>query len=697
MRARLGLASILVFALPAFAKTNIRLSTSREIRFTYNSPSWNTDPEKIDTAFLIFKDDISNRMAQIQLEETEPDSSVFVGHFSITWADSNNNISPEVYIPTPELRKKDQKLLFQIIQSGKLARKPLIVKKDEGTSGKIIVIFDTREQAEAAWKDYQKELKANQQKLIKPVPSEQSLAAAEMAKYKKQMEELAAQAAARETTRERLEREERERLKAAQEKFSHLPSEEQEARKAAAQKSWDSGMIAYRAGNFVQAENKFREAIDKNPMETASYYNYGVAEYRNEKMDNAMVSMRIAPDDAKTALEKKYYMGLIHLKLKELEPASKLFDEVGAAGDPVLSPSALYYKGVLLYSDGKFEEAKKPFETVIDTSKDPKLDQQAEDYLDKIANAIAWQKMADQKWTLNATVGLMYDSNVLLSPDNQGSQGAVKNKGDVRLLSVGTIGYRPVFNQKHEFATNLTLNMTNSSNPDVSTADPWIYNLEAPYSYKGILWGKGYKFTARPGFEMLYMALVANQPKRDILNSPYLAFDNTFVMHDSWYSTYTFQFRRDNSLLNVGDPGYAITNDNSTANQYYLKTSQMFLLNNSKQEALIATSGFMHNDAQGVSKTYDRIEIGATYVRPIGSYSWNAGLSFYYLNFGAADSANHRTDENYSISSGVSRPVNDWFTWGVTGAYTDNASTQTSTYQYQKFIVMTTATFVTGW
>jgi len=681
----------------AHAKTKIRLSNSREIRFSYTSPSWNSDPKTIDSAFLIFKDDLTNRMAQIQLEETEPDSSVFVGQFSITWTDSSNNISPEIYIPTPELRKKDQKAVFEIIQNGKLARKPLIVKKDEATGGKLIMIFDTREQAQVAWNDYQKELKANQQKLIKPVPSEQNLAAAEMAKYKKQMEELAAQAASRETTRERLEREEREKLKAAQEKFAKLSSEEQEARKAAGDKSWNEGMTAYRAGNFTQAEKKFREAIDKNPMQTSAYYNYGVAQYRNEKMDNAMVSMRIAPDDDKTALEKKYYMGLIHLKLKELEPAGNLFDEVGAANDPVLSPSALYYKGVLLYSDGKYEEAKKPFEIVIDTSKDPKLDQQAEDYLDKIANAIAWQKMADQKWTLNATVGLMYDSNVLLSPDNQGSQGSVKNKGDVRLLTLGTLGYRPVFTQKHEFATNLTVNMTNSSNPDVSTADPWIYNLEAPYSYKGILWGKGYKFTVRPGFEMLYMALAANQSKRDILNSPYVAFDNTFVMHDSWFATYTFQFRRDNSGLNLGDPGYNIPNDNATANQYYLKTSQMFLLNNSKQEALIANAGILHNDADGVNKTYDRFEIGTTYVRPIGAYSWNAGINFYYLNFGAADSANHRTDENYSLSTGVSRPMNDWFTWGVSGSYTDNASTQTSTYQYQKFLVMTTATFNTGW
>ena len=122
----------------------------------------------------------------------------------------------------------------------------------------------------------------------------------------------------------------------------------------------------------------------------------------------------------------------------------------------------------------------------------------------------------------------------------------------------------------------------------------------------------------------------------------------------------------------------------------------MFLLNGSKQEALIANAGFMRNSAQGKNKTYDRLEFGATYARPIGSYAWSASLNYYFLNFPEADENNHRTDQNYALATAISKPVNDWFTWGVNAGYTDNASTQTSTYQYQKLIIMTTATFNTG-
>jgi tetratricopeptide (TPR) repeat protein len=679
-------------AWPAQAKTKIRLDSSRQVRLTYSSASWNTSPEKIDSAFLIFRDAITNRMVQIQLEETEPDSGFFTGEFFITWADAAN-ISPEIYIPSQDLRTKSQKTIFQVISSGKLARKPVIVKRGENDE-KVIAVFDTREEAESAWKVYQKELKTAQSKLIKPVPGE-SAHTAEMEKHKKQLQELADQAKSHESDRERMEREEREKLTEAQAKFAKLSADEQQKRKDEAKKIYDEGMTSYRAGDFQTAEKKFHEAIHIDPTATAYYFEYGVSQYRLEKMNDAMVDFRIATEDPRSALEKKYYMGLIYLRLQELDNAAKAFDEVGAAKDPVLSPSALYYKGVLFFTNAQYEQAKHPFEEVIDTSQDPKLDQQAEEYLDKIANAIAYQRIAEQKWNLTGTVGLMYDSNVLLSPDNQVAQGIVQNKGDVRLLTAAALEYRPYFSEVHEFATRFNMNMMNSSNPNVSTADAWDYSLEAPYTYKSTLFGKGYRLTVRPGYEMLYMALSTDQAKKDILNSTYVAFDNTFVMHENWYATYTFHFRHDESLLNLGDPGYTTSDDNATSNQYYLRTSQMFLLNQSKQEAIVPSGGILHNVAVGKNKSYDRFEVGTSYMRPIGAYAFNIGLNYYYLTYPSADPG--REDNYFSLSSGVSKPITEWFTWGVTASYTSNSSTQTDTYQYQKWLVMTTATFNAGW
>lgn len=696
MRAQLRILAVslsVCFVLPfaASAKTEhtkIQLDSSKQIKITYTSPSWNLDSEKIDTAFLILRDANTGQIAQIQLEETAPDSGQFVGTFGITFG-STNNLSPEIYIPSQDDRTKNQQEILKLVNSGKLQRKPVIIKTEDNGQ-KVIDVFDSHDEAAADWKAYQEELKVNKRKLIKPAPGDQNMAAAQQAEYKKKMMDLEKQAAAHESERVRLERVEREKLAVMQKNFQKLSAKEQAAHLAKSKRLFDEGMKDYQAGQFPASEQKFHEAIEADPMQTQYYFNYGVAVYRQERDNEAMVAMRIAPDDQKTIWEKKYYMGLIHLRLKELKEAGQLFDEVGASKDPVLGPSALFYKGVLLYSDGKFEASKKPFEDVLDTSKDPDLDKQAEDYLERANQALMFQKMQEKKWNVTGIVGMFYDSNVLLAPDNQAAQGSVLKTGDMRLLTVGTLEYRPIFDQHNEWSVKGTANLTNSSQADVSAADPWIYTFEAPYVYKGVLWSKGYKLTVRPGYEITYMALTAGSPKGVVFDSPYIAFDNTFVIHPNWFSTYTFQYRHDESMIPYSTPGDSSTD--YTANQYYLKTTQMFLLDNSKQQSLSANGGFMRNEAIGNQKTYDRYEIGATYSRPVyTNWVWNAGLSYYYLNYADAG----RTDNNLTFSSGVAKPINDWFIWGLTAMYSTNNSTIPDQYEYQKYIIMTTATFNT--
>ena len=579
--------TLFVFSFNAFAKPKIHLGTDREIFLNYTSPSWNTDSEKVDSAYLFFRDANTGRVVQIQLEETEPDSGRFVGQFSITWADASH-ISPEVYIPPQETRSKGQGPALQQIAAGKVPRKPIIVKKNEQQQT-IIEIFDKREDAEVAWKNYQEELKADKRKLIKPVPGEKDMEAAKLADREKLMKQLAVDATRREEERQRMAASESEKLKTAQTKFEKLPAAEREARQKKAKEAYDQGMVAYGAADYPKSEKKFREAIDLDPSHPAYFFNYGVVQYRQERADEALVSLSLAPDDPKTVNEKKYYMGLIHLKMKEYKEALPVLNDVAASKDPVLGPSAMFYKGVLLFSDEKYEDSKKSFEDVIDMSQDPKLDQMAEDYLEKVSGALAFKRMAELKWNLSGMVGMMYDSNVLLTTDFAQSQGSATKKGDVRLMTAATLEYRPLFTANHEWSVKGTGNLTNSSNAALSTADPWVYTFEAPYSYKGTLWGKGYKFTARPGYEMLYMALTASSPKRDLMNSYYVALDNTLVMHQNWFSTYTFQFRRDTTQLHLGDSGFDTDADNQTANQYSLRSSQIFLLDKSKQEALVAS------------------------------------------------------------------------------------------------------------
>ncbi len=112
-------------SLPALAQEK-PIQAGGQMSITYGSPSWNSDSAKIDSAYLVIRDRNSGRLIQINLEETEPDSSKFNGYFSLS-----DTITPEVYIPPSNIRgEKSLKKLYQLIKDGKIPRKPLIWKKE---------------------------------------------------------------------------------------------------------------------------------------------------------------------------------------------------------------------------------------------------------------------------------------------------------------------------------------------------------------------------------------------------------------------------------------------------------------------------------------------------------------------------------------------------------------------------------------
>ncbi|NJL26055.1 MAG: hypothetical protein HC902_13400 [Calothrix sp. SM1_5_4] len=363
--------------------------------------------------------------------------------------------------------------------------------------------------------------------------------------------------------------------------------------------------------------------------------------------------MKLAKVEGKTDLEKQYYMGLAHYRLSEIEQAQTQFQAVAEAKDPTLSPSALFYVGVIQFSQEKYEDAKKAFEGVIDTSQDPKLDDQAEQYLDRIASAIQFQKLRENKWTLTGTLGLMYDSNVLLSPDNQSDQGEDTGIADFRLLTIADAEYRPIYNENHELSAKANASLTNSAKEEAAHADPFLYTFSLPYSYKGVVWKKGYKFTAKPAYEMLYMA-PTEATKHLTFTSYYLSLDNTFVMSNQWFSTYSFEYRLDDSR----ETSSTGPND-ADSTRYALRASQMLFLDKSKKEAMLGNFGYVLNAAKGDNKNYGRIELGATYVRPVRwNASWNLGLSLYQLTYPNAEE--NSTDFNTTLSTGITKPIREW-------------------------------------
>jgi tetratricopeptide (TPR) repeat protein len=688
VRAHLLTSLVLISAI-AFAQNQPVFEANRQMSISYGSPSWNTNPAKIDSAFLIVRDKDSGKLVRIQLEETEPDSSQFVGHFSLSLGDK---FTPEIFVPPSELRREtDYHKIHESIASGKLERKPVIWKKNSKGQATLDV-YDTNQQAESAMKAYQDQQKIEQDQkkkgLIKPIPSKQTMEAAAQAEHRALLEKLAAEAAKRESDRVRLEQIEKAKAEERERQAKALTESEKAKRRAQAAKLNEEAMALFNKGEFVAAEKLFKQAVDLDPENKTYQFKYGVALYRNEKFNEALVALKIAKVEQASENERKYFQGLCYYRLKELDNAVSDLSEVANSKDPQMAPSALFYVGIVQYAQEKYEPAKTSFEKVIDTSSDPRMDQQAEEYIDRISAALMYAKMREQKWNVMGMVGLTYDSNVLLSPDNAADQGAATNISDARVLTMAEVDYRPVFSEHHEWSANLNASLTNSSKSTAAAADPWLYNLSLPYSYKGMLLGKGYRLTAKPGYELLYMEDGATT-KVNILKSYLATFDNTFVMNPTWFATYTVEYRHDDSvsLSSVGP-------DDADAGKYSLRTVQMAFLDKSKKEALMGNLGYTVNAAKGDNKKYNRIDLGATYVKPISwGASWSTGLNAYSAKYPSTSPS--RTDFNVTLTTGITKPIKEWVTWGLIGSYSKNNSTISSD-AYSKYTVLTTATFNTG-
>jgi tetratricopeptide (TPR) repeat protein len=668
----------------AHAEGKKLIQSGQQITITYGSVSWNTNSLEVDTASLVIRDKASGKIAIIQLEETEPDSSQFRGKFSLTFTDGAG-AAPEVFVPPSELRKgTDTKKLYALVQSGQLTRKPVISRKTD--KGPMLDVYDTREQADIAMKAYQDEMALQKQKLVKAVPTDQEMDTVKLAA----MNSLAMDASKRESERIRMVQIEHQRMLEKMRTFATLSDKQKDTNRTNARILADQAMKNYLSGEFKLAEDGFGKAINLDPNTNEYIYKYGLSLYRTEKYNEALVELAVAKDEPATALEKKYFTALIHLRLKEYNQALVPLEQVAATKDAGLAPSAMYYKGVVQFELERYEDSKKSFEDVIDISNDPTLDQTAENYLDRIAAAIAMREFRKKKFTLTATGGLMYDTNVKLSQDADALSGFGTKQSDFKLMLAGDLEYRAVYTDVHEWSVDGAVNLSQASKTELQYTDPWIYSISAPYNNKGVLFNKGYKFTAKPGYDILNMGEGAGDTsKKNIQNSQYINVDNTFVMRPDWFSIYSLEYRMDDTKL-----ASAIGASDSDANKISLKTAQLFFLDAARKEAIIGTAGYVMNNAKGDDKKYNRIELGALYMRPVlQDSSLAAGLNYYTADYNKA--AIDRTDTNLSISSSLTRAWSETVTMALTGVYSVNSS-NLSANEYNKFMVMTTATFKTN-
>jgi tetratricopeptide (TPR) repeat protein len=669
-------------------KESVSPKSLSDMTINFGSASWNTKSTQVDSAYVFLRDSISGRLAKIVLDETEPDSSIFKGKFSVRWEDLQS-VKPEIFVPK-YLKLSGQVNVSQfdkMIKSQEVVRKPFLYKKDDN-SKQVLEVYDTREQAEAAIKNYKEQL--DTEKKSKAVTTDAVLDKAQEAfarEAKRQAELLALQteAANRESDRIRKEQLEKQKQEARRKELEQQSAEEKRKRKAQALSLADQAIKLYQEGNFLKAEALFKKATEIDPENNAYYFKYGVTLYRLEKFDDAIVKLKIAKVSGTEEIEKNYYLAMLHYRLKEIEPAIEKFEAVKAAKNPTLSPAASFYLGVVQFGIEDFEKAKTNFEAVLDESQDPALDQKAEEYVEKCIQMIAYQKDLKRRHIASVNFGLIYDSNVLFQPDNSTTTSAT-DKASARFMGGYNYEYRLTKKEKSEMSLKSTGTMMYSAVTSLSTADPYVANATYSYARKGTWGEKTFKFTTEPGYEILHMNLDGTGETEGILGSYVLT--NTFMLVSSTgqVGIYNLDFRSEDSLSAVTDD-----DDDADALRVNLKTTQMFLRDKSMKTAIIAGGGITYNEATGKNKDYLKIDVMAMYTAPLALWlsSWNAGLTAYSQDY--SNATTERTDINYGVLAGLGKTWNENTSSSLSVNYGINSSNE-ETNEYSRYSITLSTT-----
>jgi hypothetical protein len=291
---------------------------------------------------------------------------------------------------------------------------------------------------------------------------------------------------------------------------------------------------------------------------------------------------------------------------------------------------------------------------------------------------------------------MQYDSNVLLVNSSTPDSGDPSKVGDYRYVTGLGAEYRPYYSETQEFSLKARDDLIYSSKGDNVTADPLLYSLKAPYVYKGVLFGKGYKLEAAPGYELLYLDtdksgatggyLSSYTDKEEYLESLTLDLNNNFVMNDNYILAVNFKYRSDKNQT----PTATGTSD-PTASKWTLEWQNINFLNSTKDIGLVSTLGYTLNKSSGLTLTYNRYDLSAMVFFPVPYRITGAGgIAYYHADY-PDDVPLVRTDNDLALNLTLMRPLNSWLSASLSGNYTDNQSTFDA-YAYKKYLIMAVLT-----
>lgn len=654
------------------------IDPKQKIEIIYGDRDYNLNKDKVDAVTIIIKEGDTGRIRPVTLIETENNSSVFLSLIEFhEWADLAE-VYPEVFVPATLLANDTDALnaFIKSVQAKQRERQPTVLKKhDSGLQ--FLQVYKTRNDMMTDLKKQKKELDleiANLQferKLRQKYPEQDLIDLATRSEKITYLANLQKQEVERQNRRARKEQEKRKEFLALKKTYSDLDEEAAKKALTSSKKLISSAEKQFTSQDFTNALASYNNAFVKHPVDQEILFKIGLTQMRLEQFDDAIVSFNILDVPTPLRFERDYYLALAHYKLEELTASLIQFRALIASQHPSTLPSALFYEGLILYSQEKFIEAQASFEEVIRRSEDSALDEKAEKYLDDIAWKVRFKKNRIQRWFIGFELQEIYDSNILFATDNQEEQGlsGLPGKRDgFRSHLLGDLGHRVVYNESHELSIKASSAYMYSHDSTFKRADPFIVSGSTPYTYKGVLGGKTFQAILTPSHEVLYMDASDEGQRENIQDKSQIDVDLIYGVRKNWISTYSLVYGVADSHLDI-----LTERDDADAETYGVQTQQNIYLKENKKSALIPRLGYNINAADGENKDYERIDVGLTYVNSQWlDATWYLNLNFYTLEFANHDQT--RRDKNTSTRFGVKKSFHPLWACGLDLSHAINKS-----------------------
>ncbi len=449
---------------------------------------------------------------------------------------------------------------------------------------------------------------------------------------------------------------------------------------------YNKGREIFKTGKYTEAQKYFEKAISLDASVDQYYHEFAITLFKNNNYRRSLALLANLDGADVNQVEVDYYSGLNLFKLNQTDYALKKFKSTQDAEDPTLSPLAAMYAGITYAQLEKYKEAKESFQLILDTSKDPDLDNKAESYIESIERYESYLKESKKKWAYSLFAGTSYDENVLNVAANNVSTGTEA----YRFLFGGSLSYKALYSQKMSWIPVLSASDIYSFDKDfqseatIQGTDPLQWDLSAPLRF----YLSKFTLSLTPGYQQLYMSL-GESTRGLTFSSAFLRSMISISHFEKLYTDYKLDFSSDTSHITVTSAA-----DDQSAHKITVGLTNTYLMNEKGSKTLFSDLYYVMNTADGDNNTYNKSLLNIGYSRPLNDL-WILYSKLEYFRQDFSDSSSGRLDNNISASLGGYYSWSERSTLSLSLIYMDNSSS-VSFFSYDKFAVTAIWSFNSG-